>query len=473
MTVFRPTVRFPLLTRLISIQSHTRGVYVMKNSPLVLAAAVAGLLAGGSAERAARAQAPAAPSFERLDVNEDGVLSGLELKSAAGRDVNGDGRVTRAEFEGASSISTVPVAGNAAEDERLFAEHDITEDGFLSGKEVKGFESLDADGDRQVTKAEFLSGRAAARRTSPAPASHSAAAKRLAEAFFRVLDENEDGRLSGTEFKPDMKPYDADGNGRITREEFVAGETSNPDADLAATAMTLLINALQTGNVSPFASMMHANLRIKVEEPVLRWVVGEIRNEYGDVKAMENLVTIDTESGGVTSEETTIEISFTKGTDKSKVQVTTVKGEVLGFNIGVPFADRLDEILYARIASDKTFAREVGEHFSARGKELVELAVSGQDEEAYGRFHPAFQKQFPLDAVRQLFAGVRGAAGAVRSIEWTGLTSQLGSDGKPLQKFSLNYDILGEKGKYHADVSFEFDGFGSTIVGVNFKKADE
>jgi hypothetical protein len=444
----------------------------MRKRLIGISSAIAAVLVFGAAGDAVRAQAPAAPTFERLDVNEDGVLSGIEMKSAASRDVNGDGRVTRAEFEGASSIANAPVAGGAAEDERLFAERDITEDGFLSGKEVKGFEALDADGDRLVTKAEFLAGRASARKPVPGAKANPAAAARLATAFFQAFDKNEDGRLSGTEIEPGMEAYDADNNGRITRDEFVAGETSDPEADLAATATALLLHGLKTGNVSPFVSAMHADLRKKVEEPVLRWIVAEVRKEYGELKEVENLATIDTVSDGAASRETTADVSFTKSGDRGKVRVTTVEGEVLGFNLEIPVLNRLGEILYGRIASDQKFAREVADHFSPRGKELVELAVAGKDAEAYARFHPEFQKQFALETVKQLFASIRDEAGPVRSVEWDGVTSHFGPDGKPLHKFSLEYDVVGEKVKFQAIVAFEFDGMGGTIAGVNFKQVD-
>jgi len=143
----------------------------MQKQLRAVVAAVAAAIAGAPSGGTARAQAPAA-AFERLDVNEDGVLSGAELKSVAARDADGDGRVTRAEFAGPSSAgptpgSPMPDAAGAADDERLFNRRDITEDGVLSGTEVKGFESLDTDGDGEVTKAEFLRGRGAARGTAP------------------------------------------------------------------------------------------------------------------------------------------------------------------------------------------------------------------------------------------------------------------------------------------------------------------
>jgi hypothetical protein len=80
--------------------------------------------------------------------------------------------------------SAVPaLAQTAADDERLFRQSDTTEDGWLSGTELQGgWLRYDSDGDREVTRAEFLAGRArerGARPTKPTPAAPAVVAPAL------------------------------------------------------------------------------------------------------------------------------------------------------------------------------------------------------------------------------------------------------------------------------------------------------
>jgi hypothetical protein len=126
----------------------------------------------------------AAQQFARHDVNEDGWLSGTELSACGCRnaDADGDGEVTKAEFVGAAArgrgTASRDVAGGTAradatgEAERLFAQYDITEGGWLSGTELNACKCRgdDTNGDGEVTKAEFVAG-FLRRGGAPAPAS--------------------------------------------------------------------------------------------------------------------------------------------------------------------------------------------------------------------------------------------------------------------------------------------------------------
>lgn len=113
----------------------------------------------------------------------------------------------------------LPLPGFAApetsdpKDEEQFRQLDVSEDGFLSGREAKDFLKYDADGDKKVSLAEFLAGRARERE----------AAKPVdGEKTFRELDKNQDGVLSGKERRT-YAQFDKNEDGVITREEFLAG----------------------------------------------------------------------------------------------------------------------------------------------------------------------------------------------------------------------------------------------------------
>ena len=121
--------------------------------------------------------------FARYDVTEDGWLSGTELQACQCRaaDSNRDGEVTRAEFVAAVSSgrgNAAPATANSSrtdltrEAERLFKQYDITEGGWLSGTELNACACRgdDANGDGEVTKAEFVAGFVRRGGASPAPA---------------------------------------------------------------------------------------------------------------------------------------------------------------------------------------------------------------------------------------------------------------------------------------------------------------
>lgn len=98
--------------------------------------------------------------FKELDISEDGFLSGKEARTVLQFDLNNDGRVTLAEFLAGRALVRRAKAG--PDRETLFRQLDGNEDGVLSGKEARGYLHLDANGDEEISPAEFLAGGKAA-----------------------------------------------------------------------------------------------------------------------------------------------------------------------------------------------------------------------------------------------------------------------------------------------------------------------
>jgi Ca2+-binding EF-hand superfamily protein len=134
----------------------------------------------------------------------------------------------------AGSIALVMVVGPAValaadspkeDSEALFRSFDADNDGQLSAQEIGNYAwgVYDKNGDGFVSKDEFLNGRAADKAT--------AATTRDPEVAWKLLDWTNDGWLSGTELDGKYQRYDADGNGRVTKEEFLKGWKADRDSN--------------------------------------------------------------------------------------------------------------------------------------------------------------------------------------------------------------------------------------------------
>ncbi len=118
------------------------------------------------------------------------------------------------------------------EDEVLWQKLDITEDGWLDGKELdETLKEYDTDGDKEVTKAEFLAGRAKARDVG-----HASSVEADTQ-LFQKIDASENGYLSGSELDSDnARSFDANGDKRVTLEEFLAGRAKERGVRALVTA---------------------------------------------------------------------------------------------------------------------------------------------------------------------------------------------------------------------------------------------
>lgn len=101
-------------------------------------------------------------AFGKLDQNEDGVLSGKEVQAVRAYDADGDGEVSLREFRTGRARDQIKTTaekspiGSRTDANSLFQSLDMNEDGVLSGKELRGYEKRDSDGNGEVTQAEFL-----------------------------------------------------------------------------------------------------------------------------------------------------------------------------------------------------------------------------------------------------------------------------------------------------------------------------
>lgn len=154
-------------------------------------------------------------SFEALDADSDGGLSTEELAkldryTTRSYDADGDGTVDASEFQ----------AGRREEMKQARRQNVEQKLASLEGDELdRMVEKFDADGDGKVTADEVLAGRREARNQSRT--------ERSKELFASLAGEGEaldvaDQKAYGV--------YDADGDGKVSRDEFLAGQKADYQA---------------------------------------------------------------------------------------------------------------------------------------------------------------------------------------------------------------------------------------------------
>jgi len=266
--------------------------------------------------------------FAKADINGDGALTGKELKDVHEYDdLDLNGAVSREEYVAmrAREEQLLATVRTEREIEEAFRDRDNSEDDVLTGNEKVGLEALDVDRDGRITPTEFRAAAGAALRAKLAAASATTpttagldsaplggevlggelSRKSSAEATatadlktFQTLDENEDGKLSGTESEG-HEDDDADGNKRVTREEFLqarAKRRSDPQTKIAesfdrgsayyAIAGVSNYKYQSLPWASPGADLIWTNLKATKAEKLL----GLVR---ADIGRTENLPTKD------------------------------------------------------------------------------------------------------------------------------------------------------------------------------------
>ena len=154
-------------------------------------------------------------SFEALDADKDGKLSTEEMSrlsrfGSASYDKNQDGQVDSAEF----------VAGRRAEMKAARLERIEQNLAGLEGEDKdRMVRKFDADGDGQVTAREVLAGRREAREQQRAD---------LGNKAFEALAGG--GNSFSVAENKLYRKYDADGDGQVSRQEFLAGQGADSQA---------------------------------------------------------------------------------------------------------------------------------------------------------------------------------------------------------------------------------------------------
>jgi hypothetical protein len=339
-----------------------------------------------------------------------------------------------------------------------FEQLDGNEDGFLSGKEASTVLAYDANGDKRVTKAEFLAARAAARAVDPVVEDNKK---------FAQLDGNEDGFLSGKEMKG-LERFDADTDAELTKDEFLAGRAVERDAPAAIPASfdSFLISVARH-DAKHMLAQMHEELRKKVDEPILQFFLDEIHTELGalsdDEPTEEEQVTQDADGTPVTTTRATLAFERGEATGELSIQ----DSQIVAFSIDSDKVTDLNRKLGERMAGDQAFAKQIGDFYAPRCEPMITLIFAGKDEEVHAILHPEIQKQVTLDVVQTESQAARTVNGALETIEYDGFTEVFDAESGEFKKITVNYKLACENGPVDAKVIIEFVGLSGAVVGFS------
>jgi Ca2+-binding EF-hand superfamily protein len=191
------------------------------------AVALAATMAMAATPGAAAQQMTSAEAIAFLDGSGDGKVDADEYarfqsSRCPGFDANGDQKLSMEEF-----TASLPPAEQRATSQ-TFPSFDSNQDGGLDNGEFMAYHAyilrtyIDTDKDGYMSIAEFdvvrRPAEPAARQTASAPATPASG--------LAVLDYNKDGKTDLNEYLnfqlPNLKKFDANGNGRLSRDEFKA-----------------------------------------------------------------------------------------------------------------------------------------------------------------------------------------------------------------------------------------------------------
>ena len=369
----------------------------------------------------------------------------------------------------ASAIQPPPPATVTAENaDRLeFSKLDSNEDGYLSGKEMVTVSAYDANGDKRVTEAEFLTARQKLRNVNPLVQDTNQ---------FESLDKNEDGRLSGKEVAA-WKQFDSNGDGEVSKAEFLSGraaerKTAQAPADAQQYKIfTTMLRAVEARDTKLFMSLLHPELPKVIDEPILQFYFDVLHDRLGSItrKKPSDLKRETKTDSGVSSVVTSATVAFEKGT--GVFECAEQEGKIVSFDLASSLMTDLHKKLGARFVNDNDFAAKIGKHLAPRGEAMLNSVFAAEDEKAYAMLHPQVREQISLEDAKAEFLKSRVTFGPIHGIDYDGFTEVMSEAGE-LKRLLLNYKIAKDEVTVVGQVEFHIVGFYSAITGMNVKEDD-
>lgn len=406
--------------------------------------------------------------FKALDKNEDEVLSGKEVAGHLQHDTDNDGEVTKAEYVAGKALARQKFL--AIDDDQLFKEQDKNEDDVLSGTEVTDFIQYDTDKDGEVSRKEFDTGRDADRGIPAGPSPEELA--QMAAEKFRELDINEDGRLSGKEVG-EFQSFDVNSDRRITEKEFVDGFVAQV-AEPAADPVAVFVDMIRTTDPAAFLKASSPEFAQQMDAPVLTFIMQDLEASLGPVDPASKTALVKTaESDNPGEGPRTLyrgKLNFKEGT--ADVDVIVSQNQIIGFQLETPVLTDVSDRLYRALFEDKDFGKSTAEYYTPRCEKIVELILVDDDDAALTMFHPEVQKQESKEKFQNLFETLRTNCGTFKGFELESMRVEFDANGKG-QTYQLSHLVRGSKQDYMTTTTFQFMGLSAAVVALSVEPATE
>lgn len=408
--------------------------------------------------------------FAALDGNQDGVLSGKELGGLKILDADGDGELQRSEFVAAirsqkKRSSTSP--------QTLFKDRDTNEDGRLSGKEKVGLEKYDANSDGRITEDEWRSGF-----TSADPELQGKTLKeieKIAAVRFKELDVTEDGRLTGNE-AAGVKSFDQNGDGRVLQEELAVGmllsiseegdseASPSPNGSVAEIVADIVAAMNDPDKVDLAYSHMHDKMKEVTDPFLLKYVCTYASKTHKNFQLSKaNIKEVKLESGALD-----VSAKLKCGKGDLTLSVTLLKGQVVALALDSPEMNEIDQALFNDL-QDEDLQLEFCRAYQPKIRQALDFILNGDDGKALGLVHPSVIEQIGEIPFINLFARVRSQINKVDKFELEAFSRDEGQPGV----YTYTVTFLATDGKEAIRFSgvLQRDGLHSTLTGYTVERA--
>lgn len=409
--------------------------------------------------------------FAALDGNQDEVLSGKELGSLKILDADGDGELQRSEF--VAAVRSQKKRGSATP-QTLFKDRDTNEDGRLSGKEKIGLEKYDGNSDGRITEDELNSVL-----TSAEPELQGKSFKeieKIASIRFKELDVTEDGRLTGSE-ATGAKAFDQNGDGKILQDEFAVGmllSLSEEEGDSEAnptpkgSVEELLADIVSAMNDSEKTDIVYAHMHDKMKEVTDPFVLKYVCTYAA--KTHKNFQLSKANIKQVKLENGVLEVSakLKCGKGDLTLSVTLLKGQIVALALDSPEMNEIDQSLFNDLQDEK-LQREFGTAYKPKISQALDFILNGDDGKALGLVHPSVIEQIGEIPFINLFARVRSQIKKVDKLELEAFSRDEGQPG--VYTYTVTFLATDGENAIRFSGVLQRDGLHSTLTGYTVERA--
>lgn len=425
------------------------------------------------------ANATASEIFELLDRNADGVLSGNEAKMFMSFDTEPvekpDGEVTKKEFNVGLRLHEKKRVEQVL---AIYAARNGNHDDRLSGTEMSGYEFADLDGDGRIPSKEFLAGMAKQRNKLGALSLDELSAEGMRR--FRLLDNNEDSKLSGSE-AVGLLMFDQNDDNRISLDEFMSSIFMDaacasqappmPADNTTGDAMRSVVDSVNRRDGKKLLGMFRPELREIVDAPLIDYLMYHINVSHGQLSRPANDAVQVKDAGKEGQKRHSAIPACEKGT--LSIEMTMFEDAILGIVFESPEVDGLNDKMFADLIVNKEEWLDKFAHFyEIDCVAMIKKIMESKDSDAFAMFHPEVQSKIGLESFLEVFKGLRMGCGSPDSmkIELEEAGVEPGEKGRP-RFFTITHRVAGPDGVLMFKLKMQFVGLQGYFVSAGFDPA--